>query len=80
ATRTGSARPQKAATAWTRRAAAPSLTDINAVGMCGQGFMLGPGIGELLTRICLKEETDSDKKVLVSFDPYRQFTGMEAFK
>jgi len=53
---------------------------INAVGMCGQGFMLGPGIGELLTRICSDEITESDKKVLDSFDPYRQFTGMEAFK
>ena len=53
---------------------------INAVGMCGQGFMLGPGLGELLTRISLNEETDADKKVLDSFDPYRQFTGMEAFK
>jgi sarcosine oxidase subunit beta len=53
---------------------------INAVGMCGQGFMLGPGIGELLTRICCNEITDSDKKVLDSFNPYRTFTGMEAFK
>jgi len=53
---------------------------INAVGMCGQGFMLGPGMGELLTRIVLNQETESDRKVLVSFDPYREFTGMEAFK
>lgn len=53
---------------------------INAVGMCGQGFMLGPGIGELVTRICTEESTDSDKKVLDSFYPYRTFSGMEAFK
>jgi len=53
---------------------------INAVGMCGQGFMLGPGLGELLTRICSESLTESDKKVLDSFNPYRQFTGMEAFK
>lgn len=53
---------------------------INAVGMCGQGFMLGPGMGELLTRIVLNETNESDRKVLVSFDPYREFTGMEAFK
>lgn len=53
---------------------------INAVGMCGQGFMLGPGIGELVTRICSDEVTESDTRVLESFDPYRQFTGMEAFK
>lgn len=53
---------------------------INAVGMCGQGFMLGPGIGELLSRICLDELTDSDNRVLSSFNPYRDFSGMEAFK
>lgn len=53
---------------------------INAVGMCGQGFMLGPGLGELLTRIILEQITDNDKKILASFDPYREFTGMEAFK
>ena len=53
---------------------------INAVGMCGQGFMLGPGMGELVTRICLESTTEKDKEVLKSFDPYRQFTGQEAFK
>jgi len=53
---------------------------INAIGMCGQGFMLGPGLGELLTRICLDAVTQSDLKVLQSFDPYRSFSGMEAFK
>jgi sarcosine oxidase, subunit beta len=53
---------------------------INAVGMCGQGFMLGPGLGELLTRMCLSELTESDLRVLKSFDPQRDFGGMEAFK
>lgn len=53
---------------------------INAVGMCGQGFMLGPGLGELLTRICLDEMTEADRKILLSFDPQRDFSGMEAFK
>jgi len=53
---------------------------INAVGMCGQGFMLGPGMGELVSRIAYDELTDSDLRVLQSFDPYRAFTGMEAFK
>jgi len=53
---------------------------INAVGMCGQGFMLGPGMGELITRICLENITDKDRKILESFDPYRQFTNQEAFK
>ncbi|HNX37302.1 MAG TPA: FAD-dependent oxidoreductase [Candidatus Cloacimonadota bacterium] len=53
---------------------------INAVGMCGQGFMLGPGIGELLARMVSDSLTDSDLHVLKSFDPYREFTGQEAFK
>ena len=53
---------------------------VNAVGMCGQGFMLGPGMGELVTRICLENLTDKDLKILESFDPYRQFTSQEAFK
>jgi len=53
---------------------------VNAVGMCGQGFMLGPGMGELVTRICLESTTDKDLKILESFDPYRQFTSQEAFK
>ncbi|HNX03443.1 MAG TPA: FAD-dependent oxidoreductase [Candidatus Cloacimonas sp.] len=53
---------------------------VNAVGMCGQGFMLGPGMGELVTRICLENITDKDRKILESFDTYRQFTNQEAFK
>ena len=53
---------------------------INAVGMCGQGFMLGPGMGELLTKIVLNEVTPDDEKQLESFDLYREFSGMEAFK
>lgn len=53
---------------------------INAVGMCGQGFMLGPGLGELLTRIYLDELSDCDLRILKSFDPQRDFSGMEAFK
>ncbi|MDA3813815.1 MAG: FAD-binding oxidoreductase [Candidatus Cloacimonetes bacterium] len=53
---------------------------INAVGMCGQGYMLGPGLGELITRIATNELTYDDERVLKSFDPYRDFTGMEQFK
>ncbi|MCB5245517.1 MAG: FAD-binding oxidoreductase [Candidatus Cloacimonadaceae bacterium] len=53
---------------------------INAVGMCGQGFMLGPGMGELITRICLDELTESDVHILQSFNPERDFSRMEAFK
>ncbi|MFA6691923.1 MAG: FAD-dependent oxidoreductase [Saccharofermentanales bacterium] len=53
---------------------------VQAVGMCGQGFMLGPGMGELLSRICTGELTEDDHRVLKSFDPYRDFSGEEKFK
>jgi sarcosine oxidase subunit beta len=53
---------------------------INAVGMCGQGFMLGPGLGEVISRIVTDELTKEDQKALQSFDPYRDFSGMEQFK
>ncbi|MDI3503493.1 MAG: hypothetical protein PWP64_429 [Candidatus Cloacimonadota bacterium] len=53
---------------------------INAVGMCGQGFMLGPGMGELLSRMCLDELSSDDLLILKSFDPQRDFSVEEAFK
>ena len=53
---------------------------IHAVGMCGQGFMLGPGLGELLTRIAMKKETADDARILQSFLPDRAFSGLEALK
>ncbi len=53
---------------------------LHAVGMCGQGFMLGPAMGELVSRICTSQCDDKDNKVLQSFDPYRDFSGLEAFK
>lgn len=53
---------------------------LNAVGMCGQGFMLGPGLGELLCRMIADKQTEDDLKMLKSFDQYRDFSGMEQFK
>ncbi len=53
---------------------------INAVGMCGQGYMLGPGLGELLTRMVTYELTERDEDVLKHFNPYRDFSGTEHFK
>lgn len=53
---------------------------INAVGFCGQGYMLGPGTGELLTRIVLDELTEEDREVLSRFDLYRNFSQAEQFK
>ena len=53
---------------------------INAVGMCGQGYMLGPGLGELLIRIVTDELTQEDFDVLKHFDLERDFSGVEHFK
>lgn len=49
-------------------------------GMCGQGFMLGPGLGELLTRLVQKKLTEVDRDTLSYFSPYREFKGMEKLK
>ncbi|RJQ52913.1 MAG: FAD-binding oxidoreductase [Desulfobacteraceae bacterium] len=51
-----------------------------AVGMCGQGFMLGPGMGELITRMLTGKYLEEDHEVLKSFDPYRDFTCEEVCK
>ncbi|MHB8819266.1 MAG: NAD(P)/FAD-dependent oxidoreductase, partial [Bellilinea sp.] len=51
-----------------------------AVGMCGQGFMLGPGVGELLTRIISGQLLDTDHQTLDILSPYRQFAGQELLK
>jgi sarcosine oxidase subunit beta len=51
-----------------------------AVGMCGQGFMLGPGLGELLARTVLRQTTPDDAESLAILSPYREFKGMEKLK
>ena len=51
-----------------------------AVGMCGQGLMMGPGMGELLTRTVKNSLTASDHEVLGILSPYRQFAGQEKLK
>jgi sarcosine oxidase subunit beta len=51
-----------------------------AVGMCGQGFMLGPGLSELLLRIVRKSLDDTDRDTLSYFSPYRDFKGQEILK
>ncbi len=53
---------------------------LNAVGMCGQGFMLGPGMGELLTRMVANDITPEDQEVLEILSPYREFKGQEKLK
>jgi sarcosine oxidase subunit beta len=51
-----------------------------AAGMCGQGLMLGPGVGELLARMVLDEESQADQQILEILSPYREFAGMEKLK
>ncbi len=53
---------------------------IHAVGMCGQGFMLGPGLATYLVKIVKNELTPEDERVLSGFSPYREFGGEEALK
>ena len=51
-----------------------------AVGLCGQGFMLGPGLGELLSRVVCSKETSQDEEILENLSPYRKFAGTEKLK
>ena len=51
-----------------------------AAGMCGQGLMLGPGVGELLGRLARGDETKADQEILEILSPYREFAGMEKLK
>jgi sarcosine oxidase, subunit beta len=51
-----------------------------AVGMCGQGFMLAPGLAELLTRIINNNLTKEDTDVMEILSPYRTFAGQELLK
>ena len=53
---------------------------LQAVGMCGQGYMLGPGVGELLSRMVLDRVTESDREILQVLSPERSFVGMERLK
>ena len=51
-----------------------------AVGLCGQGFMLGPGLGEVLARMVQDELSDDDQEILEILSPNRVFKGQEALK
>lgn len=51
-----------------------------AVGMCGQGFMLGPGLGELLARMVQGKIVEKDKETFSYLSPYREFVGQEKLK
>jgi len=51
-----------------------------AVGMCGQGYMLGPGLAELLGRMVQGRMEEEDQMVLRYLSPYREFAGVEKLK
>lgn len=53
---------------------------IQAAGMCGQGFMLGPGIGILIRQLVMQKTTVSDEKILEQLSLYREFAGTESLK
>lgn len=51
---------------------------IDAIGMCGQGFMLGPGVGALVARLATESLEPGDAAVLEELKPGRVFGGGEA--
>ncbi|OGS66712.1 MAG: hypothetical protein A3J79_00420 [Elusimicrobia bacterium RIFOXYB2_FULL_62_6] len=51
-----------------------------AVGMCGQGFMLGPGLGATLASVIAGEKNKEDEEVLAGFKLGRNFSGQEKLK
>lgn len=51
-----------------------------AAGMCGQGFMLGAGIGKLISRMINQQTTAIDQEILDQLSPYREFAAPEALK
>lgn len=54
---------------------------LHAAGMCGQGFMLGPGLGEILARTVTDSNTAEDRIVLAQFSLYRDMScKVEALK
>ncbi len=59
----------------------PSLKGyVLAVGMCGQGFMLGPGLGEALAAHMAGTPSREDKDILAGFSLERSFSGQEKLK
>jgi sarcosine oxidase subunit beta len=50
---------------------------IHAVGMCGQGYMLGPGVGALITRMVTGTLSPEDQETLEELSPHRVLAGGE---
>jgi sarcosine oxidase subunit beta len=53
---------------------------IHAVGMCGQGYMLGPGLGVLLAHVVAGTLSAEDEEILEELSPYREFGSEERLK
>jgi sarcosine oxidase subunit beta len=53
---------------------------IDAIGMCGQGYMLGPGVGALVARVATDQLQEGDAAILEELSPSRVFGGAEALK
>ena len=52
----------------------------HAVGMCGQGLMLGPGLGQLVADRLVGELAPEDEDVFELLSPYRDFTAKELLR
>ena len=53
---------------------------LHAVGMCGQGLMLGPGVGALIARMLQGRLAEGDDEVLRAWSPARAFVGQEVLR
>jgi len=53
---------------------------VHAEGMCGQGYMLGHGVGALLSRMVRGADSAEDKQILEELRPTREFGWEEALK
>lgn len=53
---------------------------VQAAGMCGQGFMLGPGLGSYLARLVRDDLSDRDREVFDLLSPYRAFEEAEQLR
>lgn len=51
-----------------------------ATGACGQGFMLGPGVGQLISHLVLGTLSEQERQCLFSMRLDREWTSMEKLK
>ncbi len=52
----------------------------HATGLCGHGFMMAPGLGEVVARLVLDETTEQDNEILDEFKPSRAMETCEKLK